>query len=204
MTSSAQIQANRENSKLSTGPVTAAGKAASSKNHLVHGLCSVDPVLPTEDRDEFNALVERCKAEWQPETEHTHFLVREMAEALWKLSRVKRIENDMLAKLDDPAKIYLDPETAAGFARLERHRATLERTYHRCARALETWEKGLKHIEAKFRQLSQKASAGPFRAPSQMSVSQFLNETEEEIRRFKAERMDAQRRAESQPDPNGH
>src|SRR5579884_3154335 len=104
MTSIEQIQANRENSKLSTGPRTEAGKAVSSRNHLSHGLCSVDPVLPSENRDEFNALVDRCNAEWEPKTEHTHFLVREMAEAQWKLARIKRIENDMLAKLDDPAK----------------------------------------------------------------------------------------------------
>jgi hypothetical protein len=34
----AQIDANRENAKKSTGPRTAEGKAASSRNRLVHGL----------------------------------------------------------------------------------------------------------------------------------------------------------------------
>ena len=191
MSTLAQIQANQENAKLSTGPRTEAGKAVSSRKHLVHGLCSTDPVLPTEDRNEFNQLVDEIKAEWQPATAHTKFLVQEMAEAQWKLARINRIENDMLAQLDDPSKIYFDTETAARFARLERHRAALQRNYHRCARALDTWHKGLKHIEAKFRQLSEKASASPFRSPIKTSLSDFLTQAEQEIRQFKIQRMEA-------------
>ncbi|HUE22167.1 MAG TPA: hypothetical protein VMQ86_10830 [Bryobacteraceae bacterium] len=36
--SDAQINANRESARKSTGPSTAAGKAASSSNRLTHGL----------------------------------------------------------------------------------------------------------------------------------------------------------------------
>src|SRR5579884_3664399 len=117
MSTSAQIEANRENSKLSTGPVTEAGKAVSSRNHLVHGLCSADPVLPTEDRNQFNELVKQFKIE-------------------------------MIAKLDDPAKAFTDPDTAAGFARLERYRASLERTFHRCSRELFALKKARAQFEA--------------------------------------------------------
>src|SRR5579884_3356060 len=133
MTSIEQIQANRENSKLSTGPRTEAGKAVSSRNHLVHGLCSVDPVLPSEDRDQFNQLVEAFKLEWSPNGLHQEILVSTMAGAQWKLDRIARIEIDMLAKLDDPAQSFTEKETAAAFARLDRYRASLERTFHRCA-----------------------------------------------------------------------
>ena len=201
MSTSAQVNANRENSKLSTGPRTETGKAASSRNHLSHGLCSVDPVLPTEDRDEFNALVEQCTTEWEPNTAHTKFMVQEMAEACWKLARIKRIEKDMLAKLDDPAKLYFDPEIVAGFARLERHRAALERTYHRCVRALDTWQKGLKQIEAKFQQLYKKATVNSFLSWNGGSLPDEMLDLESETQRFRAE-MEAKRRAESQTGSN--
>jgi hypothetical protein len=46
-TTEAQINANRENAKKSTGPRTAEGKAASSRNGLKHGLRAVRiPQLP--------------------------------------------------------------------------------------------------------------------------------------------------------------
>jgi hypothetical protein len=38
MATPAQIEANRRNARKSTGPKTAAGKAASSRNALTHGL----------------------------------------------------------------------------------------------------------------------------------------------------------------------
>ena len=44
-----QINANRLNSQLSTGPRTAAGKQRSSLNALRHGLTAASPVLPSED-----------------------------------------------------------------------------------------------------------------------------------------------------------
>ena len=136
MATQAQILANRENSKLSTGPASPEGKAVSSQNHKSHGFCAADPVLPTEDRNEFNALLDEYKSEWTPGTEHQEFLVSQMTGARWKLARLERIEVSMLAALDSPEKAFSDKETAAGFAKLERYRAALERTYHRCVREL--------------------------------------------------------------------
>ena len=48
----AQIRANRENAKKSTGPRTAEGKARVSLNALKHGLLARDTVLPTEQLGE--------------------------------------------------------------------------------------------------------------------------------------------------------
>jgi hypothetical protein len=148
MSTSAQILANRENSKLSTGPRTPDGKAASSLNHVVHGLAAVDPVLPHEDRNQFNALLEQYKSEWAPITSHQQFLVAQMAGARWKLDRAERIEIAMFGNLeasDNPeammAKAMTDKESGAGFDRLQRYRAGLERTYHRCIRELRASQK---------------------------------------------------------------
>ena len=154
MATTAQILANRENSKLSTGPQTPETKAISSLNHRTHGFNASDPVLPNKDRNEFNALLERNQSEWIAETAHQEFLVSQMTGAQWKLNRLARIETGMFAALDSPEKAFTDKETAAGFTRLERYRAALERTYHRCARELRAEQK--KQIEPKSEQIAEK------------------------------------------------
>ena len=136
MSTTAQVLANRENSKQSTGPRTPEGKAVSSANARTHGFSAADPVLPTEDRNQFNQLLDQNKSEWKPETAHQEFLVNQMTGVQWKLDRLVRMEVDMLAALDDPTKAFTEKDTAAGFTRLERYRAALERTYHRCIREL--------------------------------------------------------------------
>src|SRR5690349_8702457 len=126
MATPAQAFANRENSKSSTGPRTPQGKAASSSNAKTHGFNAADPVLPNEDRSEFNALLERYKSEIAPGTAHEEFLVSQMTGARWKLDRLERMENAMFATLENPAEAFTEKDTAAGFARLERYRASLE------------------------------------------------------------------------------
>ena len=134
MSTTAQVLANRINSALSTGPKTDDGKAASSRNATSHGLSAADPVLPHEDSNEFNAMLERYKSEMSPATAHEEFLVAQMAGARWKLDRLERIEVAMFAALENPSEAFT--EKAASFARLDRYRASLERTYHRSAREL--------------------------------------------------------------------
>ena len=148
MSSTAQVLANRENSLKSTGPRTPEGKLITSRNGISHGLTSAgDPVLPHEDRNAFNAMLERYKSDFEPVTEHENFLVTEMAGARWRLERARRIESAMLEDTVDfsgdstttpemqMAKAMMQKE-GDPFARMDRHRANLERTYHRCAREL--------------------------------------------------------------------
>src|SRR5690242_8276932 len=136
MATQAQVFANRENSNSSTGPRTAEGKAASSQNAKTNGFNAADPVLPTEDRNQFNALLEQYQSEIAPKTTHEEFLVEQMTGARWKLNRLERIETEMFAELENPAEAFTNNEKAAAFARLDRYRAMLERTYHRSAREL--------------------------------------------------------------------
>ena len=192
MSTSAQVQANRENATRSTGPRTEAGKAVSSRNHLVHGLCSTDPVLPTEDRNLFNELLEKIKTEWQPQTPHLEFLVFEMACAAWKLERIHRIEKGMLEKLDDHEKLYTDKETAAAFARLERHRANLQRTYHRCTRAIETWQKNQRQFEAKNARAIEKERLDFVIARNEQALPENYQELLDQAYRNYRARADAQ------------
>jgi hypothetical protein len=50
-----QIEANRRNARLSTGPKTPEGKARAARNRSLHGLRSRNLLLPTEDPNEFAA-----------------------------------------------------------------------------------------------------------------------------------------------------
>jgi hypothetical protein len=45
MATEAQIKANQQNAQKSTGPRTAEGKAAVSRNAVKHGLFASDPVI---------------------------------------------------------------------------------------------------------------------------------------------------------------
>jgi len=177
MATTAQTLANRGNSKSSTGPVTPDGKAASSQNAKTHGFTAADPVLPHEDRNQFNALVERYQSDFAPETAHEEFLVGQMAGARWKLDRLERIENAMFAALESPgdpattealmAQAFVEKDTGNGFARLDRYRASMERTYHRCARELRATRKEQKEANSteladkKFETLLKKVMDAP-------------------------------------------
>src|SRR5690242_15732628 len=115
MATAAQTFANRENSKSSTGPRTPEGKAASSQNAKTNGFNAADPVLPTEDRNQFNALLEQYRSEIAPKTTHEEFLVSQMTGARWKLDRLERMEVTMFAALENPAEAFTNKETAASF-----------------------------------------------------------------------------------------
>src|SRR5205807_9242671 len=115
MATPAQVFANRENSKSSTGPRTPEGKAASSQNAKTNGFNAADPVLPSEERNEFNALLERYKSEIAPKTAHEEFLVGQTTGARWKLNRLERIETEMFAALENPAEAFTNNEKAAAF-----------------------------------------------------------------------------------------
>src|SRR5205809_616304 len=109
MATTAQIFANQENSKRSTGPRTPEGKAASSHNATADGFFAADPVLPSEDRNQFNTLFESYNSDFAPTTAHEEFLVSQMAGARWKLDRVERIEVAIFTALDNQCH----PATAA-------------------------------------------------------------------------------------------
>src|SRR5947208_1795797 len=177
MATTAQIFANQENSKRSTGPRTPEGKAASSHNATADGFFAADPVLPSEDRNHFNGLLEGYKSDFEPTTAHEEFLVSQMAGARWKLDRVERIEVAIFTALDnqgDPAtadarmaEALLEKDFARGLARLERARTILERTYHRSIRELRATRKeqneanSTQTAEKKFEKLLKKMHEAP-------------------------------------------
>ena len=79
MPTNAQIKANRNNAKKSTGPRTEEGKTRVSKNALKHGLLARDTVLPGEDSADFDSQLSALEADIQPANSLEFELVRQIA-----------------------------------------------------------------------------------------------------------------------------
>ena len=94
MSSDAKIAANRANAKKSTGPRTAAGKAASSRNNTRHGLTAKLFLLDTEDPAQYEALRSDLIDSYRPANAAELMLVEEIAQNFWRLQRARHIEAD--------------------------------------------------------------------------------------------------------------
>jgi hypothetical protein len=96
MATDAQFAANRLNALKCTGPKTAKGKAASSKNNLKHGLYSATIIQPGEDEQEFNSFHHEIQALYQPRNSSERGMVDQMAVAKWKLRRAELVEAELM------------------------------------------------------------------------------------------------------------
>ena len=92
MTSERQRAANRANARHSTGPKTPEGKAVVSRNALRHGLRARDVVLPEEDVDAFEDLLNRVRAELSPVGPIEELLADRVVSTMWRLGRSARAE----------------------------------------------------------------------------------------------------------------
>jgi hypothetical protein len=97
VTSDKQIQANRRNALMSTGPKTPQGKAAARQNALRHGLLSAEMLLPGEDEAALRELSERLRDELRPVGELEGLLVERIIAAAWRLRRLGRVEAGIFA-----------------------------------------------------------------------------------------------------------
>src|SRR5271154_6710353 len=91
-----KLAANRANAAHSTGPTSDDGKAKSSQNATKHGLTGGPVVLPTEDMNEFQRFSAEIVADLDPEAALERELAQTVANALWRLKRIKPIEDGLL------------------------------------------------------------------------------------------------------------
>ena len=93
MATKRQTKANRRNAQKSTGPKTEAGKAASSRNALCHGLTATHAiVLPDENADAFESLQQEVLADLNPQGALQAALAERIVVLLWRLDRAARLE----------------------------------------------------------------------------------------------------------------
>ena len=93
-----QLAANRANAQHSTGPTSDEGKAASSQNARTHGLTGKTVLLPDENKTEFELFCTEVVGSLEPEGPIEREFAQIVANDQWRLRRVKRIEDGLLAR----------------------------------------------------------------------------------------------------------
>jgi hypothetical protein len=94
-----QIEANRRNAQLSTGPRTADGKLNSRRNALTHGLTASDVIIDGEDPEAFEALRDVLTRRFKPRDALEEELIGRAASLLWRLRRIPAFEAAVLEHL---------------------------------------------------------------------------------------------------------
>src|SRR5579862_471683 len=115
----------------STGPRTAAGKAVSRNNAFKHGMRSRTVIMLGEDPGENAALLNDIVEDFKPSTKHEHWLLKQMADARWRLERLKGIETALLSE-DDIDTEELD--------RNSRWQMRMEQSYYRAYTRLQAFQ----------------------------------------------------------------
>ena len=172
---------NKQNAQHSTGPRTAEGKLASSRNSFKHGLYSRNLVIQGEDPADLDDLRDDLRREHQPANTTEEILVNELAENYWRLRRMRRYETRVMAS-----------ETAEEFAQkmsllplIQRTMSSAERAFHRALGILRQLQKERLKQTAPVAYNSQEASGfvpkkshQPVQFVSQNATGQVANESE--------------------------
>jgi hypothetical protein len=95
MTSFRQIEANRRNAQLSTGPVTEEGRRRSRQNAIRHGLTAETVIDALEDAEDYAAFEMAVTADQDAQSAVERELVLRLASLLWRLRRATAIESGL-------------------------------------------------------------------------------------------------------------
>jgi len=95
MSSLRQIEANRRNARLSTGPVTEEGKRKSRQNAVRHGLTAETVIDALEDAEDYAAFEMAVTADYDAQSAVERELVLRLASLLWQLRRATAIESGL-------------------------------------------------------------------------------------------------------------
>jgi hypothetical protein len=92
-----QIDANRRNSRKSTGPKSPEGKIRAALNGWRHGLTGQVLTMAEEDRDAFETFANQLRQAYFPIGALEIQIANSIAEDEWRLSRARAIENNIIA-----------------------------------------------------------------------------------------------------------
>ena len=147
MATQAQTDANRRNAEKSTGPSSAAGKAASRMNALKSGIYAESEIIRGEDPAALAELTAQYIRDHQPQTAAEQALVDVLVSSEWQLRRYRRVEVQLWERhfrlIDKfaPGKrdIYLGEAYHDGdacFDRLRRNVSAVQKTVRETLKAL--------------------------------------------------------------------
>ena len=137
-----------------TGPRTPEGKVISSANSLKHGLACGRLIIPGEDRDDFEALLNDLVAEHAPATPTEEMLVQQIAQSWWLMHRAIRIQNQAFMET------WCDMKKLTLFLR---YQTTYERAFYRALNSLKKLQKERYKTIREF--VSQKRAGARHAAP---------------------------------------
>ena len=149
MSTTAQIDANRRNATLSTGPVTPEGKAASASNACRSGLFATHLNVRPAEASEYEALRDGILLQLQPAGALEDSLALHLINAHWRLRRCDRAEAAIPALQNEASHDVHDFSNPAQKA-IERARAAAENSIRRTVNELkemqaERWRRASLH-----------------------------------------------------------
>ncbi len=106
--SDAQLESNRKNAQMSTGPRSPEGKARSRENAYKHGLTGEGVVLPHEDAEQFDNLVDTLEAEMRPKNTLARECLSRLALLMLKMTRAALHETKCIAHNQRKAEAEFD------------------------------------------------------------------------------------------------
>ena len=143
MATDAQVRANRENAAKSHGPVTEAGRRASSRNSTIHGIFVSIPALDEEEREQLHTLYKTLCIDYGTESASESLLVWDMAVAHFRRQRAIDTENEYYladnrqfaesnpGELWTPAAAARRLTLSGDLPKLTRYQRTFERTWEK-------------------------------------------------------------------------
>ncbi len=153
MSTAAQIAANQQNAKLSSGPKSEEGKAASCLNNFRHGFTGAFTVLPSEDQEKFDTLLHGLRVEHEPKTMTEILLVEKMAQHHWLVQRAMKLQElTMMSEL--PSR-----DQECRFSLYLRYQTTNERAFHKSLDQLLKLRAERRKAEIGFESQKQKEAA---------------------------------------------
>ena len=136
MTSERQAEANRQNAQKSTGPCTAAGKAAVALNGIKHGLLSRECLLKGESETELVDFGKRLRAKLAPVGELELLLADRVVSTAWRLRRLIAVET-LLFNREHSVDYAFNNSGREKMGVLSRYEVTLERSLYKALHELQ-------------------------------------------------------------------
>jgi len=186
MPSKRQIEANRKNAQLSTGPKTPEGRAAVRLNGVTHGLTAQTLVLPGEHKAEFQALFDSLADEHQPATPTEEILVGQLAMATWRLRRLYQMEagyfsTRLLDTKDHAERHYSNPshsqrlgvlidQSDDAWVKFSRYQGRLERSFYKALQELQRL-RSLRQANVKNQTQSKASTQPPTPEPAPIRIN---------------------------------
>jgi hypothetical protein len=148
MRSHLQIEASRRNSQKSTGPRTAAGKAASSRNSLNSGIYAESEIVGDENASDLQTLVADYLNRFHPDAPEQRCLIDILVHSEWTLRRLRRAEAQLWERyieLAAPSHTDDNPYPLGGAVKYESGKV-FARLQHRITATQRNYERALKEL----------------------------------------------------------